>query len=173
MKKSINFEFFFKENYSQFYFFALHLIDDEEVSRDIVSDSFEYALNNYGRLDVENWKTYMYSYIRNKCIDYIRHQEVKRKYIDYYLHVTSEIEESGYEEYEEKIKEIRKLIGSLTPQTRLVLRECYIHNKKYKEVADELQISVSAVRKHMVKALKVIREGIAKKTKDLVSDKEC
>lgn len=173
MKTPINFEIFFKENYSQFYFFALHLIDDEEASRDIVSDSFEYILNNCSKLEVENWKSYMYSYIRNKCIDYIRHQEVKRRYIDYYLHVTREIEESGYEEYEERISEIRKLIVTLTPQTRTVLRECYIHNKKYKEVAEELRISVSAVRKHMVKALKVIREGIAKKTKGGVSDKDC
>ena len=40
--------------------------------------------------------------------------------------------------------------------------ECYvayiINGKKYKDVADEMGISISTVKKHMVKALKIIRE---------------
>ena len=39
-----------------------------------------------------------------------------------------------------------------------------IQRKKYQEVAEELNISVSAVRKHIVKALQVIREECAKKS---------
>ena len=50
---------------------------------------------------------------------------------------------------------------TLAPRTRLVLQECYIHKKKYKEVAAEMEISVNAVKKHIVKALKTIREEIA------------
>ena len=46
--------------------------------------------------------------------------------------------------------------------TRHILEECYLHEKKYKEVAAELNISISAVRKHIVKALKAIREEFAK-----------
>ena len=45
-----------------------------------------------------------------------------------------------------------------------ILEECYIQRKKYQEVAEELNISVSAVRKHIVKALQVIREECAKKS---------
>ena len=50
----------------------------------------------------------------------------------------------------------------LTPHTRHILEECYIQRKKYQEVAEELNISVSAVRKHIVKALQVIREECAR-----------
>jgi hypothetical protein len=35
---------------------------------------------------------------------------------------------------------------------------CYIDGKKYVEVAEEMQISIASVKKHMVKALKKVRE---------------
>ena len=41
-----------------------------------------------------------------------------------------------------------------------MLERCYHGRKSYKEVADELNISVSSVHKHIVKALRVIREEI-------------
>ena len=85
MEKEKKFEAFFKENYAPFYFFALQLINDEEMSKDIVNDSFELAWTKIDSIEIVNWKSYLLSYIRNKCVDYIRHQEVKRKYAEFYL----------------------------------------------------------------------------------------
>jgi len=129
LNKATEFEHFFKVNYSQFYFFALHLVDDVEVSRDIVSDAFEYAWKNFQKSDVLNWKTYIYSFIRNKSVDYIRHEIVKNKYADVYLQITQEAEDNGYEDYDERVEIIRDILQTLTPQTRLVLHECYINRK--------------------------------------------
>lgn len=163
MERSKDFEAFFKENYTSFYFFALHLIDDEETSRDIVSDSFEHAWHNFHSLEVSNWKSYLMSYIRNKCVDYIRHEEVKRKYVEFYLQLTLENNQRDTHEYDERILKIRRIIATLSPQTRLVFSECYLQEKSYKEVAENLNISTNAVKKHIVKALKTIREACVKK----------
>ena len=69
-----------------------------------------------------------------------------------------------YLEQDERMMHISKAMEKLTPHTRHILEECYIQRKKYQEVAEELNISVSAVRKHIVKALQVIREECAKKS---------
>ena len=82
MRELTDFEHFFKENYSKFYYFALRYIDDREVCRDIVSDAFEYAWKSYKNDEIENWKNYIYSFIRNECIDYIRHLAVHKKYAE-------------------------------------------------------------------------------------------
>ena len=58
---------------------------------------------------------------------------------------------------------MRKIINTLSPQTRRVLEECYIHKKNYKYVAEELNVSVSAVRKHLVIALTILRSEVAEK----------
>lgn len=163
MKKLSEFEVFFKENYSSLFYYALRLIDDEEASRDIVADGFEYAWKNFGNEDVQNWQAYIHAYIRNKCIDYIRHVLVKEKYANFYMQYMTE-EDIQDEENNERIEAIRDALRSLPPRTQLILQECYLNEKKYKEVADELEISINAVKQHIVKALKSIREKIKKKS---------
>lgn len=61
---------------------------------------------------------------------------------------------------EAKIEKMRQLIGTLTPQTRTILEACYFKGKKYADVAEELGISTSAVKKHIVQALKILREEV-------------
>jgi RNA polymerase sigma-70 factor (ECF subfamily) len=95
-------------------------------------------------------------------VDYIRHQTVERKYAEFFLQMYSE-KQSEYEDCDEQIRFMRQILSELPPRTQLVLRECYFNNKKYSEVADELGISVSAVKKHIVKALKTMRKNFANK----------
>ena len=142
-----------------FYFFALRLINDEETSKDIVNDSFEFAWTKLDSIEVVNWKSYLLSYIRNKCVDYIRHQEVKKKYVEFYKELMWENRHQCTTPYDERIYRIRKVMESFSPQTKLVFEECYLREKKYKEVADELGISINAVKKHIVKGLKILRES--------------
>lgn len=45
--QTTEFERFFKENYSKIYYLVLSLLHDEEIARDIVSDSFEYLFTHH------------------------------------------------------------------------------------------------------------------------------
>lgn len=58
---------------------------------------------------------------------------------------------------------IRELMSNLKPSTRQILEACYIDKKKYREVAEEMNMSTSAVKKNLTKALNLLREKIAKK----------
>lgn len=163
MGEDKTFETFFKTHFERFYYYALHLLSDEEGSRDVVFDALEYVWHNFSDRDADQWFTYTVSYIRNKCIDQIRHQAVHQKYAEFYIHAVERTEEQTCEEEEMRLAAIRRVMESLPPRTRLVLQECYIHKKKYREVADELEISTSAVKKHIVKALKLLRENLAER----------
>jgi len=139
------------------------MIDDAEACRDIVGDVFEYVWKNHDKMDMSTVKSYLYMCVRTKCIDYIRRQQVHEQYAQFCLWMTSEVVESDSFEPGERTKRLRKAIKSLTPRTRHILEECYVRRKKYQEVADELEISTSTVRKHIMKALQVMREEFAKK----------
>lgn len=54
-------------------------------------------------------------------------------------------------------------MSNLKPSTRQILEACYIDKKKYREVAEEMNMSTSAVKKNLTKALNLLREKIAKK----------
>jgi RNA polymerase sigma-70 factor (ECF subfamily) len=170
LRELTDFELFFKENYSRFYFYALRFVDDKEACRDIVGDAFEYAWTSYNDKKVDNWKNYIFSFIRNQCIDYLRHRMVQEKYAGLYINMVSE--EDSPEEVDERILAIRNAMKDLTPKTRLILQECFINKKKYREVAIDLEISESAVKKHIVQALKILRQKIVKKDIPGVNDFE-
>ena len=50
----------------------------------------------------------------------------------------------------------------LSPRTQQILNEHYLKNKKYREVAAELDISESAVKKHVMQALSFFRKKFVK-----------
>lgn len=164
MRTSTDFELFFKENYTHFYFFAFHILEDEEACRDIVSDSFEYVWHNYRTLDVANWRNYIYSYIRNKCVDYIRHQEVQKRYADFYMQLMQE--EQRLDEADcERLDQIKEVMADLPSPIQTVLHENFMNGKTYKEIAAEAGVSESMIKKRMAKAICLIRDRIAKKYK--------
>jgi len=164
LEKETEFELFFKENYSRFYYFAFQIIGEKEVCRDIVSDAFEQAWSFFHQKEQFNLIGYMYSLVRNKCVDYLRHEMAKARYADFYVYMYSESDEDNiYEEMEQQISKMYSMLDKFTPKTRIILEMCYFQKKTYKETAGELGISVSAVRKHIVTALKAFRAEFAKK----------
>jgi len=166
LEKEIEFESFFKGNYSRFYYFAFQMIGDKEVCRDIVSDAFEQTWSFLQQADNLNLTSYMYSLVRNKCVDYIRHEMTKARYAEFCMAMFDESDEDDSEnETDWKITEVHRLLEKMTPRTREILDRCYFRKKTYNETAEELGISVSAVRKHVVNALKIFRAGIVNKDK--------
>lgn len=51
-----------------------------------------------------------------------------------------------------------KSIELLPLQTRKVFNECFLKGRKYKDVAEELQISVNTVKTHITRALQFLRK---------------
>lgn len=164
-KEIRSFECFFRQNFEKFYQYALLLLNDEEASRDIVSDVMEYVWQEYRQRTPQQWFNYSVSFIRNKCVDHIRHKAVHKKYADFYTYVVDHKDLQPVEGSDERMEDIQKAMGKLSAKTQLVLQECYINRKSYKEVAEEMEMSTNGVKKHIVHALKSIREEIAKKYK--------
>ena len=134
-----------------------------EASKDIVSDAFEYVWSNIDIIECDTAKSYLFTYVKNKAIDYLRSQSIHEKCLMIYGEFAVKYTEQEYAELDERMLAIRSAMDKLTPHTRHILEECFIQRKQYKEVAEELNISVSAVRKHIVKSLKIIREECLKK----------
>ena len=154
------FETFFKEKYSQAYYLALRILHDDEASKDVVADAFELVLRRTQQEKIENISSYLMMSVRNVCLDYIRKQNVRNHYMQASVQATEQtIHNPDYWDVrEEKIQAIMGSLDELTPRTRQILKLCYVERKKYREVAVELQISESAVKKHIMQALSYMRQ---------------
>lgn len=154
------FDNIYRTHYSQLYYFALQYVNDTEACHDITHTLFEDMWRNLDTIKAETIKGYLYSNIRNKCIDYLRKRKIRDKYISYACRsIDTYIEEREFERQDELDKTLANILGMLGEPTFSILKSCYLDEKKYKEVAEEMGISIATVKKHMIKALKTLREN--------------
>lgn len=165
METNTEFDEIFKLYYSQLFSYALQMINDQEECHDIVSSAYEYIWANFKKIKKESVKTYLYTIVKSKCINYLRHQNKHEEYIEFCQKLNEETceEDEKQIEYNNQIEHINNALEKLTPHTRQILEACYIERKKYNEVAIELNISTNTVKKHITKAMQLLREEFIKK----------
>ena len=147
----------FRTNYERMYRLAFALLHDNEEARDVVSDVFSKLWDN--EVKEVTASAYLMQSVKNACLNIIA-----RKKRDERLQRLLPLEEENDTRLEERWQATVHCIDhDLTPQTASVIRLCFGERMSYKETADELGISTSAVNKHIVKGLRTLRE----KLKDL------
>ncbi len=153
------FDQLFRLYYEPLYRFALQFVADSEECHDIVSGAFEDVWRSFEHIEAATVKSFLYTNVRNKCIDFLRRQKCQRRYLQYVEHVSERFSHSLQQiEHEEMQSLLDQFLGEMKSPTREILEACYLHEKKYKEVAAEMNISIATVKKHMVRALKTLRE---------------
>ncbi len=153
------FDTFYRNYYDTLFRFAFQYVRDEEECYDIVSGAFEQLWLHLSHRPMDNAVAYLFTVVRNKSIDTLRRQKRQERYVAFAeLLMTEYVEEHAYEEDNYNQQLVNKILERLpSPPTREILVACYLEEKKYREVADEMGISVATVKKHMVRALKIIR----------------
>lgn len=70
----------YRKHYEQLFYYAYGFTDDAEVCRDILADVFESLWTHRKKITQETAHSYLYQCVRNKCIDYVRRQQLNRQY---------------------------------------------------------------------------------------------
>ncbi len=151
------FDRIYTEHYARIYRYAFQITGDSETSRDIASDVFMGLWKNIASIDLNQLNAYLLTSTRNRCTDHLRHALLVDHYAEEFVTNYSEIY-TDYAEEQEKDELVHRLMSQLPELTRHILERCYFHRRKYAEVAEELQISPDTVKKHVMKALKMLKE---------------
>lgn len=154
------FETFFKANYDKAFYLAYRITHDGKTSQDIVGDAFELVWKNAREGGVANAYSYLFTIVRHLCTDFLRRKAVRDRYAQMQLLTAETSMVSDDNLREERIRRVMTAMDDLNPRTRDIIRACFIERKQYREVAADLGISVSAVKKHVVKGLRVLRERL-------------
>ncbi|MGN0280742.1 MAG: sigma-70 family RNA polymerase sigma factor [Prevotella sp.] len=151
-----DYERLYKDNYESLYYYALQIVKDEELCRDIINDSFEIVWREREETPPEKRRAFFYRMVHNRCVDYIRKETARNRYAEFYrrMHVAG-IVDTGYDSEEDARKQqiVDEVMEELTPQTRNIVQMCFFDNMRYADVAERLGISLSAVKKHVAKAM--------------------
>ena len=159
MDKRKDFDRIFREYYNELYCFAMQFVHDADDAHDIVHDAYEDVWRHFSAMETNTVRGFLYKNVRNKAIDLLRRQETRRNYAELYTKVSSPYDEgTDLLELQEREQIVSDVLDSMKPPTKEIFVWCYVDRQHYKEVAERLGVSVSMVKKHISKALAIIRE---------------
>lgn len=152
----------FDAYYPALCFFAEKYLHDTENARDVVSEVFSSLWHKQVAVQSHsNIKSFLYSVVRNACIDFIR----KEKSLARRHQVFTELAEDENDFYNqvlrsEVVQEIRQEIQLLPDQYRKVFSLMYIDGYTYDEVAAELNLGVQVIRNYKNRAVALLKRKI-------------
>lgn len=155
-----NFEKIYAEYYNRMLLFAKEYVISEEDAEHIVQDIFLFIWEQKEVLEIRtNLSAYLFTLLKNKCIDHLRHVAIVDQFKQEYkaklsaLEVLDEMTSS--EDDLEKI--IHDAISKLPERCRIIFMKSRYECKKYHEIAVELKVSPNTVENQMAIALKKLR----------------
>lgn len=189
-EKEQQLERLFHNHYERMFRLAFALLHDNEEARDVVSDVFSKLWDKFSQEEVpkksiskteaskesiskdspskesflreETASAYLMRSVKNACLNIISKKKRDERLIKF-LPLSNE-ESIRLEEpsrLEERWQATMDCIDhNLSHQTAAVIRMCYGEGCSYRETAEELGISISAVNKHIVKGLRTLREKL-------------
>lgn len=159
------FEMIFKDYFLALCSFAIKYTMDQDEAKDIVHQVFTNLWEK--RADIhfdQSIRSYLFTSVHNRCLNYIRD---KKKFIKDDLPQSDDalvdyINQSDFLEAEELRKEIIAALAELPEGSRKIFKMSRFDGKKYKEIAEELNISIKTVETQMSKALKHMKGKLIK-----------
>jgi len=140
--------------------FILYKCGDKDLAKDLVQESFIRLWNNCSKVIYEKAKSYLFTVGNNLFLDDYAHKKVVLEHQKLGgKTITEETPEFVLEE-QEFLKKLNDAIANLPEKQREVFLMNRIDKKRYKDIAEALDISVKAVEKRMTLALKALRTQI-------------
>lgn len=155
-----NFDKIYVTYYFRMYRFAKEYVLFDEDAENIVQDVFLLLWEKRDVLDIQvSLMSYLFSLVKNKCLDHIRHRLVVEEYQQEFKAKLSSLEALNYTlTSEEDIERVlMEAINKLPERCREIFLKSRIEGKKNREIAEELNISASTVENQMTIALKKLR----------------
>ena len=155
------FEKLFRLYYSSLTGYAFNILKDRDLAEGTAQEVFVKFWEKRSEISIEqSLKAYLFRAVFNKCMNLKKHDEVKKNYQTEKLATTDQYSDSSLTQWELQEK-IELAIQQLPEQCQKIFRLCKIDGMKYKEIADELGISIKTVENQMGKALKILRKSLA------------
>ncbi|WP_299226196.1 RNA polymerase sigma factor [uncultured Psychroserpens sp.] len=140
--------------------FIFYKTQDIDKAEDILQETFIKLWDNCSKVNYNKVKSYLYTVATNTFLNMIKHENVVRKHEQSIkTNKTNESPEFILLE-KEFMDKLERTINALPEKQKEVFLLNRIEKKKYREIAEQLGVSVKAVEKRMHSALIVIREQI-------------
>jgi len=155
-------ELLFRTHFNALHRYAFSILKDTDAAKDMVQAVFLKLLEKKELIQfAQSAKSYLFKSVYHECLNQIKKEKSLTDKYEGYARTQDNEPASDTATTEAEIKErIDKVLNQLPSQCRTVFVKSRAEQKKYTEIAAELDISVKTVEAHMSKALKLIRAAL-------------
>lgn len=138
------------------YCYAMSIVGDADACRDILNEVFLRLWGTKTDIDERHIYAYLVKAVRHAAVDYLRNEVKMREFREEALKNMSPLD-TDYSDEMEKDKLVYRMIAGLKPPADTIVEMKYLKEMKVNEIAQQLDMSVNTIKKHLVKSLKKLR----------------
>ncbi|MDD7887301.1 RNA polymerase sigma factor [Flavivirga sp. 57AJ16] len=154
---------FFNKNYEDLVIYANSYLFDKPASEDVVQEVFIYIWEKAHKIELESsFKGYIYTMVRNRCLNFLKSLKITDNFnvLEFNVNLITEHVFDSASDEDKKIvyHQILKIVDTLPERMKQIVKLKFLHNYKYREIAEELDISVNTVKTQLKRAKSKITE---------------
>ncbi|WP_168204266.1 RNA polymerase sigma factor [Aliikangiella coralliicola] len=157
----------FEECRKQAFALAYRLLNNRDDALEVVQSSIEKGINHPGApaLDHQEFKPWLFTVVRNKSIDILRHQKRVRKveHEEYHSSAPTCTEPDKSLQQMQLKESLEEAINELNMQQKEIILLRDYHNFSYADIAKILGIANGSVMSRLHRARMALREILIKK----------
>ncbi len=134
-------------------------VRSEEATQEIVQDLFISLWDKRSTLSINHFTSYLYTAIKNRVLNYIESQMVRKKHWDYYKRFVPEQDDLTGNDValNELMEAIENAMQRLPEKSKSVFRLSRLEGYSIPEISQRLNLSQKATQYHLTKSIKKLR----------------
>lgn len=154
------FEVIFDRYWKRLFAYAFKIYNDEKIAEDIVQEIFISLWEKSNDANILNLEAYLIKSVKYKIANHIRDLKFSPVHIEILYNIPNTFKTEKDLEYKEFEKDIFNEIKKLPPKCQEVFMLSRFEDYSSAEIAEQLDISVRTVEKHISNALKHLKATI-------------
>jgi RNA polymerase sigma-70 factor (ECF subfamily) len=162
------FEKLFVDWYGPLHAYACSVLKDKSLAGEAVQAVFSHLWERREQLRIQaSLKAYLYGSVYHECMSWLRREKIRRKYRSGLLmrlgKEAGRSAENAFDKAEagELEQRFQRALDELPGQCKAIFQLSRFSDLTYREIAEQLGISVKTVEAQMSKALKLLRVKLA------------
>lgn len=156
------FTYFFNSLYPALLYYAFRILNDKPAAEDVVEESFIKIWERHNSFSHHQViKSWLYTTVRNACLNKLQQEQRQNAHKE----LLAKEQEGSYQNsplnniiITEVITEVHSTIKVLPTECRKIFEMMYIQGKTVREIAEELQLSISTIKNQKARGLEILRK---------------
>ncbi|WP_025762360.1 RNA polymerase sigma factor [Dyadobacter tibetensis] len=145
--------------------YVLKFIKSDEYTEDICQEIFLKIWDiRVNLVSVYSFRAYLFVLARNITFNFLKHAAKEKTVQEEIMRSSFALLNTSEEEYQtiEYLEYIDNVLARIPPRSREIFKLCRVDGHSYKATAQQLGISDNAVKKHMIRTMKLLRHSVLK-----------